>query len=121
MKRTEANPLYAKFYATIRRIPRGRVATYGQIAIVAGFPRNARLVGTALRNLRDDSIPWHRVVNSRGEISRRARGDDDEFQRILLEAEGITFDLEGRVDLRRFGWRPRVSRRPSPRPALSRP
>jgi methylated-DNA-protein-cysteine methyltransferase-like protein len=107
------NPLYAKFYATIRRIPRGRVATYGQVAIVAGFPRNARLVGTALRNLRDHSVPWHRVVNSRGEISRRSRADDDELQRILLEAEGITFDLEGRLDLRRYGWHPRGSRYPS--------
>jgi methylated-DNA-protein-cysteine methyltransferase related protein len=117
----KANPLYAKFYATIRKIPRGRVATYGQIAILAGYPRNARLVGTALRNLRDDSVPWHRVVNSRGEISRRSRADDDEFQRILLEAEGITFDLEGRLDLRQFGWRPRGSRYPSPQPRSSPP
>jgi methylated-DNA-protein-cysteine methyltransferase-like protein len=116
------NPPYTKFYAVIRRIPRGRVATYGQIAILAGFPRNARQVGNALRHLPEGgTVPWQRVVNSRGEISRRSRADDDELQRILLEAEGITFDLEGRLDLRRYGWHPREYRRPRRPLPWSRP
>jgi len=103
----------------IREIPRGRVATYGQIATLAGFDGHARQVGYALHSLPEGSdVPWHRVVNARGEISARARSDSHEVQKLLLEAEGITFDRDGRIDLERFGWKKmRSRRRAASRPA----
>lgn len=97
---------YALFCSWIRRIPRGRVATYGQIAELAGLEGHARQVGYALHDLPARSnVPWHRVVNAKGEISPRTVGDSHELQRMLLEAEGVEFDGRGRVDLGRFGWR----------------
>ena len=100
---------YARIYRIVRRIPRGRVATYGQVARHAGLPNNARQVGYALHALPDDSgVPWHRVVNHRGEISARSFAGMERVQRALLEAEGVGFDLRGRVDLARVQWRPRV-------------
>lgn len=99
---------YQKIYAVVRRIPRGRVATYGQVAHLAGLPGRARQVGYALHAVPGESpIPWHRVINGRGEISTRADPGGDEVQRVLLEAEGVAFDLRGRVDLERYQWRPR--------------
>jgi methylated-DNA-protein-cysteine methyltransferase related protein len=95
---------YDVIYALVRRIPRGRVATYGQIARLARWGRRARHVGWAMHAC-PEGVPWHRVINSKGEISPRATGDSHELQRLLLEAEGIDFDLRGRVDLKRFGWR----------------
>ncbi len=97
---------YALFWSWIRKIPRGRVATYGQIAELAGLDGHARQVGYALHNLPARSnVPWHRVVNSRGEISPRGVGDSHELQRMLLEGEGLEFDLRGSIDLKRFQWR----------------
>jgi methylated-DNA-protein-cysteine methyltransferase related protein len=97
---------YARIWEVIRRIPPGRVATYGQIAELAGLEGHARQVGYALHALPSRSdVPWHRVINSRGEISPRSAGDSHELQRLLLEAEGIAFDLRGRVDLSRYRWR----------------
>ena len=99
---------YRRIYATVRRIPRGRVATYGQIARLAGIPRHARQVGYALAALRDgdaDTVPWHRVVNAKGEVSRRSTPGSDELQRVLLESERVAFDSLGRIDLRKFLWR----------------
>jgi methylated-DNA-protein-cysteine methyltransferase-like protein len=94
-----------RIYAAVMSIPRGRVATYGQVAEEAGLPRRARLVGTALKNLTEDSgVPWHRVVNARGEISDRPRPDAVTEQRILLEEEGVEFQPNGRIDLDEFGW-----------------
>lgn len=93
-------------YELVRRIPKGQVATYGQIARLLGYPRHARQVGYALSSLDDDqSVPWHRVINSRGEISERSKPGYKEYQRILLEDEGITFDHHGRISLARFQWR----------------
>ena len=91
----------------VRRIPKGRVATYGQIAELAGLAGHARQVGYALHALPDDSrVPWHRVINAKGEIS--LRGDfGPRMQRKLLEAEGVELDAKGRVSLKRFRWRPR--------------
>lgn len=101
---------YPKFYAVVRRIPRGRVATYGQIAALAGLARQPRLVGYALHALPDGStVPWHRVVNAKGEISLRT--DPHAIfnpQRDLLEDEGVEFDVRGRIALARFQWKPRI-------------
>lgn len=106
---------YQLIYAVIKRIPRGRVATYGQIAELAGLDGHARQVGYALHALASDSgVPWHRVVNSFGEVSRRSSSDSDELQVGLLQAEGIVFDTAGRIDLRRFRWRSRVNYRNKP-------
>ena len=101
-----ASKTYLKIYAAVRRIPRGRVATYGDVAERAGLEGRARQVGYALHALPSRSrVPWHRVVNARGEISLRRGSDAHELQRLLLEAEGIRFDAKGRIDLRRFGVR----------------
>jgi len=96
------------FYAIVRRIPRGRVATYGQVAALAGRPGAARQAGYALAALpADDEVPWHRVINARGEVSERAPGSPfARIQRDLLRVEGVAFDDRGRVDLARFRWDP---------------
>jgi methylated-DNA-protein-cysteine methyltransferase-like protein len=103
---TPHSPTYERIYAVVKRIPRGRVATYGQVATLAGLDGHARQVGYALHNLTDRSdVPWHRVINARGEISPRTAGDSHELQRMLLEAEGVEFSLDGRVALRKYRWR----------------
>jgi len=97
---------YELIWSVVRKIPSGRVASYGQIAELAGLEGHARQVGYALHNLPERSnVPWHRVINSRGEVSLRSGGDSHELQRHLLEAEGVTFDLRGRVDLAVFAWK----------------
>jgi methylated-DNA-protein-cysteine methyltransferase-like protein len=83
------------------------VATYGQIAELAGLPRQARQVGYALAALRDERVPWQRVINARGEISARSVSGPDELQRLLLEREGVRFDANGRVALAVHLWKPR--------------
>ena len=109
----EGGGAYGRIYAVVRRIPRGRVATYGQVARLAGLPGRARQVGYALHALAEaDRVPWQRVVNARGEVSVRAEPGMDCVQRQLLEREGVTFDGRGRVDLERCGWRPRERRPP---------
>lgn len=96
------------FYEVVREIPEGRVATYGQVASLAGFPGSARQVGYALHALPSgsDDMPWQRVINAKGEISARAEPEYEGLQQAMLEAEGVDFDLRGRVDLKRFGWDP---------------
>ena len=99
---------HKRIYTVVRRIPRGRVATYGQVAELAGFGGHARLVGYALSALPDEStVPWHRVINSRGEISRRREPGGDLVQRRTLEAEGVQFTARDRIRLDRYRWRPR--------------
>jgi methylated-DNA-protein-cysteine methyltransferase-like protein len=99
---------YARIYAVTRRIPRGRVATYGQVAELAGLPGHARQVGYALHAMAtDDPIPWHRVINARGEVSARSEPGSDRAQRAFLEREGVAFNAVGRIDLLRYQWRPR--------------
>ena len=96
---------YQKIYAMVRMIPEGQVATYGQIARLINRPRHARQIGYALAALPEEhDVPWHRVVNARGEISQRAAPGYDEYQRILLEEEGIEFGLYGRIDMPRYQW-----------------
>ncbi|MGE5231428.1 MAG: MGMT family protein [Deltaproteobacteria bacterium] len=98
---------YRRIYAVVRRIPRGRVATYGQVAALAGLPGHARQVGYALHALPCGTrLPWHRVINAKGEVSRRRRPGDELSQRLLLEREGIRFDARGRVALARLRWSP---------------
>jgi methylated-DNA-protein-cysteine methyltransferase related protein len=98
---------YRNIYAVVSRIPRGHVATYGQVALLAGLPGRARLVGYALSLLDDPSIPWHRVINAKGEVSLRSGASEaDEVQRLRLEDEGVHFDSHGRVPLDRYRWRP---------------
>ncbi len=99
---------YERIYAVVRRIPRGRVATYGQVAKIAGLGGHARQVGYALHALdEDEDLPWQRVINAKGEISLRGDLGMDQIQRQLLEREGVKFDDRGRVDLRRYVWRRR--------------
>jgi len=97
--------LYERIYAVTRRIPPGKVSTYGQIAAIVGRGCTARQVGYAMAALGSDdkSVPWQRVINSQGEISLRP-GQGAVRQRDLLEAEGVEFDAGGRTDFARFGW-----------------
>ena len=105
---------WRRIWAVVERIPRGRVATYGQIAELAGLAGHARQVGYALAALPDGArTPWQRVVNARGEVSVRADFDGAPRQLLLLLDEGIVFAPGGRIDLARFGWCPRA-RRPAP-------
>jgi methylated-DNA-protein-cysteine methyltransferase-like protein len=93
--------------AVVRRIPTGWVATYGQVATMAGMPRRARFVGRVLQHLDSTTnVPWHRVVNAKGEVSfSLSRNGGDVLQRRLLEKEGIEFDDRNRLDLERTRWR----------------
>lgn len=97
---------YSRIYQVVSRIPPGTVATYGQVAKLAGMGGHPRLVGYALHSSDDPSLPWHRVINARGEISRRSwESGWEQLQRRLLESEGVRFDRRGRVPLRRYRWR----------------
>ena len=104
--------VFEKIYRLVLRIPRGRVMTYGQIARLMEDRYSPRLVGWAMHATPKDGreIPWHRVINSKGGISTgRVIIHQPELQRLLLEAEGVTFNEKGYCDLRAFQWTP-VSR-----------
>jgi len=108
----ERDGIRARIYAVVRRIPRGRVATYGQVAALAGLAAHARQVGYALHALEDGSgVPWHRVINAQGRVSLRAAPGWDHVQRQLLERERVRFDASGRVSLTRYQWQPRLAAR----------
>jgi methylated-DNA-protein-cysteine methyltransferase-like protein len=90
--------------AAVKRIPRGRVSTYGEIAELAGMPRRARLVGTVLKHApASRELPWFRVINSSGRISLPSGSDAYARQRGKLEKEGVIFRGD-RIDLKRYGW-----------------
>ncbi len=97
---------YEVIYAIVQQIPYGQVATYGQIADLANLPGRARLVGYALFRVAPEAeIPWHRVINAKGEISESpVRYGSDHLQRSLLEAEGIQFNATGRINLLTYRW-----------------
>ena len=96
---------FERVYDVVRLIPHGKVASYGQIAMILEHPHAARTVGWALHGLPHGSdVPWHRVINSRGRISTSCLTHPADLQRRRLEEEGVEFDSQGRVDLRRFGW-----------------
>jgi methylated-DNA-protein-cysteine methyltransferase-like protein len=100
----------------VRKIPRGQVATYGQIAKIVDRC-TPRMVGYAMAALRGRTdVPWQRVINSKGEISIRSRGDGALRQRKLLEKEGIRFDQRGRVEFKKFRWKNRGKAEDSSRP-----
>ena len=100
---------YLQIYAIVNRIPEGKVATYGQVATLAGYPGQARQVGYALNGLPDDlDIPWQRVVNAKGKVSPRANPIFEEIQKQILESEGVFFDIHGRIDLSNHQWKPGI-------------
>ncbi len=100
---------YDKIYAVVRQIPKGKVATYGQVAKLANLPGQARLVGYALFRVdgKFSDLPWHRVINAKGEISESIFRDGcDHVQRTLLKEEGIPFSPKNKVDLQKYRWQP---------------
>ena len=106
---SNAGSTYERTYAVVKKIPRGRVATYGQIATLAGLRGQPRQVGYALNHLRGiGDVPWHRVINAKGEISKRSQPGCEKVQRTLLEREGVEFGLNGQVELTRFQWKSRA-------------
>ncbi len=110
-------PFTERVVTLVRRIPRGKVATYGQIAVLAGNAYASRQVAWLLHSLSGkERLPWQRVISSRGTIS--LRGEDGERQRSLLEREGVQFGLRGRIELARYQWLG-SARRPTRRAAGS--
>jgi methylated-DNA-protein-cysteine methyltransferase-like protein len=103
---SQSPSLTQRIKAVIKKIPRGKVATYGQIATCAGNPRAARLVIWVLNSSsQKDKLPWHRVVNSKGKISLKP-GHGYEIQKELLQKEGVEFDEKDTIDFYRFLWTP---------------
>lgn len=101
-----ANRAYTAIWAAVKKIPRGKVATYGQIATLAGYAKQPRLAGYALAHTpASEKIAWHRVINAQGKIALPPRSAGYRQQRTLLENEGVTF-IAGRVDLKRYRWQP---------------
>lgn len=98
--------VFAAFYNVVRRIPAGKVATYGQIARLAGMPRCARTVGYAMAGCSDPTVPCHRVVDHFGGTKACFDTYAPGTQRLLLEEEGVTFRLDGTVDLEQHLWNP---------------
>jgi methylated-DNA-protein-cysteine methyltransferase related protein len=100
---------YQQIYTITRQIPQGRVATYGQVAELANLAGKARVVGYALFQIdvSTTDVPWHRVVNAKGEVSYSPlRRGADYLQRSLLEQEGIKFNANGKINLREYKWQP---------------
>lgn len=101
----ESPTFFERVYQVVRLIPRGTVATYGQIAAIVSHCGAARTVGWALHALSEGTdVPWHRVINARGQVSLPTHGSDYPTQRILLEEEGVRFDEQGGVDLAAYQW-----------------
>jgi methylated-DNA-protein-cysteine methyltransferase-like protein len=97
---------HERIFEVVSRIPRGRVATYGQVAELAGIPGQPRRTGYALSALPSGSgIPWHRVINAQGKISFPPQSKHYKLQRRLLKQEGVVFDKSARINMERFRWR----------------
>ncbi len=100
---------FEKIYEVVKRIPKGKVATYGLVAALAGNPRWARVVGYALHvNPEPGKIPCHRVVNRQGMVSSAFAFGGENMQRLLLSEEGIEFRPDGSIDLGKFIWKPEL-------------
>lgn len=96
---------FDKIYSVVRKIPKGRVASYGTVAAMAGNPRWSRVVGYALHvNPEPGKIPCHRVVTRNGEVSKAFAFGGENMQRILLNEEGVEFLPDGRVDMKKYAW-----------------
>lgn len=98
---------WEQIYSVVKQIPAGKVATYGQIATLAGYYRQARQVGYALHAVPSDDIPWHRVINAQGKISLNLEMGGA-VQRKLLESEGVVFSVAGVISLKAYQWRPTI-------------
>ncbi len=113
---THVDQLYRSIYAVVRQIPRGRVATYGQIAELAGLPGGARVAGAALKVLRPGhGLPWQRVIGKAGPNRGRIQIHNPvgaAIQRQLLDREGVLINDTGLIALDRYGWLPGDRRRP---------
>lgn len=104
MPSNQSSDLFNNILNIVRQIPKGKVATYGQIATIVGT-QNPRIVGYALHSLRDDTdVPWFRVINSKGKISFPEESDGFKIQYFLLKKEEIIFDSRNRIDLKTFRW-----------------
>lgn len=114
---------HARIHAVVRLIPRGKVATYGQVAELAGFGAQARLAGYALHALPEGTpLPWHRVLGAGGRLTLvKLSVGAATTQRLRLEREGVRFDARGRVDLDVWRWRPRAGRKGKAARGRSRP
>ena len=115
-----ATEFHQSTIAVLKKVPRGKVVTYGLVAAMAGNPRGARqVVRTLNTSWEKDKLPWHRVINSQGKISLKP-GQGYELQKSLLEKEGVKFGPGGQVDLEKYLWSPSVrktgvgQRRPTP-------
>ena len=98
---------FSHVWDIVKQIPKGKVVSYSQIAVLLGSPRAARTVGWALHAIPADmDIPWHRVLNSKGRISIDCREHDPTIQQELLEQEGVVFSADGYVDMNVYQWRP---------------
>jgi methylated-DNA-protein-cysteine methyltransferase related protein len=109
MAKTSPAPIYQQIYNLVKQIPPGKVATYGQIANLLGYYGHARQVGYALfRVAPEDDVPWQRVINAQGKVSRTpSRLGNDDLQQQLLEDEGLTFNAEGKIlNLNQHLWQP---------------
>ena len=101
------SPFFQNVYATVERIPRGKVASYGQIAKILGKPRGAREVGWAMRHC-PEGLPWQRVVMADGSVTG-GEHSELELRRVMLEEEGVLFLADGRVDMKECGWNHEIS------------
>ncbi|MCG8707102.1 MGMT family protein [Brenneria sp. 4F2] len=100
----ELDTFQQRVFQIVAAIPYGKIATYGDVAMMAGSPRASRQVGGVLKRLPVGSkLPWHRVINRKGEIS--LIGDDHQRQKLALQAEGVIFNQQGKIDLTAFRWR----------------
>jgi methylated-DNA-protein-cysteine methyltransferase related protein len=107
MNGMEEISFYKKVYELVSKIPKGKVTSYGKIAVLLGNPRAARAVGYALNALKKtelQAIPWQRVINSKGQISFKGDTVRANLQRKILESEGIVFHSDGQIDFTLFGW-----------------
>ena len=103
MKFSKKTNLYDRIFEVVRLIPTGSVASYGQIAHIVGC--SPRVVGYAMHSVSiEDDVPWQRVINSKGKISFPEGSEGFEEQKAILEAEGVVFDKNGKIDLKKFGW-----------------
>lgn len=98
---------FQKVYEAVKTIPRGKVCSYGQVALMTGHPGAARQVGWALSSLpTKNDVPWHRVINAQGRVSLKGRGEIADVQKLILESEGVVFDINDKVDMEEFQFLP---------------